>query len=300
MSSILAACLLVVSPAAVFSQTFKSPEILVLGDSQLSFGAGKEMLKFFKNFSSRCKGIVRDKAILNKVEQAKTTLLGVRSTSLHSWISTGGSSWNQMCLKDKKWGVNSSVWGHLKPNKKTYVQIGEGRNFQFCKRGKTPLQALFSKDYYKPKLVLFNLLGNGSSRWANSYEKAKADVGTLIGQLPSDVACVYMTTMPNYTKFRNDERLKAQANIERAFSENGARCSFVRGLTPKTVGAFQGNKSYFRRRKSGEVKDPFHPGMPATRNFLSQRRADICRAVANELSMTKMYAERPAGASLTK
>ncbi|MEL7048538.1 MAG: SGNH/GDSL hydrolase family protein [Pseudomonadota bacterium] len=270
------------SPQLSQGKPLTSPDILVLGDSQLSFGAGAELLAFFKTIAERCARSVANGSVLADVQRARITLIGTRSTSLQSWVTTKGAAWRQMCRKDPKWGVNASIWGHLKPAKRTYVQIGEEPHFQFCHRGETPLQALFRREGYEPKLVVFNLLGNGASRWANSPSAAVRDAKALADQLPPSVRCVYMTTMPHYKAKYNRTRLRAQRNIETAFSDQGGRCTFVRGLSPQTIQAVQGNQRFFRTRKSGTVKDPFHPNKAATRKVLALNGPALCRAIATE------------------
>jgi len=271
---------------------FVSPDILVLGDSQLSFGSGKVMLDFFQHFDRHCAGIVKNSATLARVAKMRTTMIGTRSTSLQSWTSTKGPAWVRLCRKDPKWGVNASVWGHNSTPKRLYYQVGEGRNYQFCKQNKTPLQAMLRKGYYKPKLVFFYLIGNGSGRLAGNRKAASGDVKRLVAQLPENIKCVYMTTTPIHTPRRNRTRVRAEANLRKAFATQGNRCSFVSALKPQAVSAIQGKARYFRRRKSGKVKDPFHPNRTATRIFLRVNRVDMCTAVANELSMP-MVANAP-------
>ncbi|MGI9386920.1 MAG: hypothetical protein ACR2OX_05770, partial [Methyloligellaceae bacterium] len=191
---------------------------------------------------------------------------------------------------DKTWGVNSSVWGHNSNPKRLYHQIGEGKNYQFCKRGITPLQAMLKKGYYEPELLFFYLIGNGSGRMARNKSAAMSDVKRLIKQLPMETKCVFMSTAPIHTPRRNRTRIKAEANLKKAFAVNGNRCSFVRALTPRSVAFIQGKRKYFRRHKSGKVKDPFHPNEIATKKFLSLIKPAVCRAVAYELSMPVLAA----------
>lgn len=266
----------------------RTPEILVLGDSQLSFGAGPVMLDFFNNIKSRCRGAIPSTSVFGEVGHMRSALIGARSTSLGSWLSKTGAARAKLCKKDAKWGVNASIWGTIRklPQKSgtVHVQIGEGKQYQFCRRGQTPLEALFANGYYSPRLLVFNLLGNGVWRWAKSYKLAHSDVMRLDDQLPHGVPCLFMTTMPNYEKSRNKLRLKAQKNIEAAFATHKNRCAFVRGLTPQTIAAIQGKNRYFRRRKSGRVKDPFHPNSEATKKFYSLIRENLCQAIASALS----------------
>ena len=264
------------------SRPFRSPDILVLGDSQLSFGGGPVLSDFFKNFAANCASSVSDKAALSKVAQARWGMLGPRSTSIQSWITRGTPAWKQLCRKDKRFGVNASVWGALKTTKRRFIQVGEGRNFQFCGRGATPLQAMFRPGYYRPDIVMFFIGGNGAGRLARSRKAAKQDVSRFIATLPNGTGCIYMMTVPTFTKKRNRTRLRAQKNLEAAFASHGGRCSFVRSYSQQTLSMIEGKARYFRRRKSGRVKDPFHPDKIATRKFLEANKAQLCRAIVAE------------------
>ena len=268
---------------AAQSKLIKSPEILVLGDSQLSFGSGPVILDFFKNIKSHCGNVVQQPLRLEEIEKKRTTLVGVRSSSLRSWITRRGHAWNAMCRKDKTWGVNASIWGYQQKRKQHYVQIGEGRKYQFCRKGKTPLEAMMAKGYYRPELVMFYLLGNGASRWAGNLRAAKLDIKRMIEQLPSGTQCIYMTTMPNYKKRINKIRLRAQAHLEHAFAAHGKRCTFIRGLTPKILSIVQGQNQYFHRKESGKVKDPFHPSAGAAEKVLALKKTELCHTIADKL-----------------
>ena len=102
-------------------------------------------------------------------------------------------------------------------------------------------------------------------------------------QLPDGVPCIFMTTAPTYKKKTVDLRMRAQENVKYAFMKNASRCSFVEGFTEKTVAANLGNKNHFRRRKSGKVRDPFHPNRKAAEKFLSAGMDRICKAVFKQL-----------------
>ena len=102
-------------------------------------------------------------------------------------------------------------------------------------------------------------------------------------QLPEGTPCIFMTTAPSYSKKITDLRIKAQANLERAFVESGSQCSFVKGATPETVAANQGNRHYFRVNKAGKVKDPYHPNTKAAQNFFMIEMGNICNAVYDQI-----------------
>ncbi|MEL7544736.1 MAG: SGNH/GDSL hydrolase family protein [Pseudomonadota bacterium] len=277
-------------PAPGTAKPFVTPEILVLGDSQLSFGSGELMLDFFQNFDRHCRRFVDDATLRTRISNMRTQMIGARSTSLQSWVSKRGKAWSSLCKKDKSWGVNASVWGHNATPGRLYHQMGEGKKFDVCRKGLSPLQALLRRKYYAPDLLMFYLIGNGSGRLANNAKAAESDVAALMAQLPPSQKCLFMTTTPIHTPRRNRTRIKAERALKKAFERAGNRCSFVPALTPVSIASIQGKRQYFRRHKSGKVKDPFHPNEKATRKFLNVIKPKLCRAIAGELSMPQLAA----------
>lgn len=266
------------SNASIAADEFKTPEILMLGDSQLSFGAGEVVLDFFGNLKMRCEGIVDQTMLLEELQKMRTTLIGARSSSLQSWTTTGGWAYDRLCKKDKTWGVNASIWGHGRKENVPYVQIGEHKDYQFCQSGKTPIQAMFEAGY-NPNLLIFNILGNNAKRWASNPKSADVDVMKFIEQTPAHIPCIYMTTLPIYTKRRNTQRYKAQEAIKTAFENAGDRCAFVQTLDKETISLVQGHNKYFKRKKNGRVKDPFHPQKSAARKVYQLKSTEICKAI---------------------
>lgn len=265
---------------ATADNDFETPQILMLGDSQLSFGAGEVVLNFFENIKAVCEEVVDQTMLLEELQKMKATLIGARSSSLQSWTTKSGWAYDRLCKKDKNWGVNASIWGHGRKGSVPYVQIGEHKDYRFCKSGKTPIQAMFDAGY-NPSLLIFNILGNNAKRWANDPKLADVDVARFIEQTPAHLPCVYMTTLPIYTKHRNTQRFKAQKAIKAAFAKADDRCSFVETLDKQTVSLIQGQNKYFKRKKNGKVKDPFHPQKAAARQVYKLKRNDICRAISN-------------------
>ncbi len=270
-------CMFHTAPVAA-ADDFKTPEILMLGDSQLSFGAGEVVLDFFDNLKMRCEGIVDQTMLLEELQKMRTTLIGARSSSLQSWTTTSGWAYDRLCKKDPTWGVNASIWGHGRQEGVPYVQIGEHKNYDFCETGKTPIQAMFDEGY-KPSLLIFNILGNNAKRWAKDPKSAELDVTRLIEQTPAHLPCIYMSTLPIHTKRRNTQRYKAQEAIKAAFEKAGNRCAFVETLDKKTISLIQGQNKYFKRKKNGQVKDPFHPQKAAARKIYELKRTEICQAI---------------------
>jgi hypothetical protein len=250
-----------------------SPDILVLGDSQLSFGAGAAFVELFGAMRGEC-GLDQD---------ATVGVIGVRSSTLQSWTATARSAKSAICDVDPKWKVNAGVYGTLSQGENPYVQIGRGEQFQFCSPERSPLEAVFHDGYYRPDLVMMFLMGNATERWADSPEAALQDVRSFMADLPKGQPCIFMTSAPPYGEKSVRQRQKAQDNIEAAFAEAGARCSFVPGFTAETVAENMGNAANFRRKGSGKVKDIYHPTEAAARKFMALQRDALCKAVAGQL-----------------
>jgi hypothetical protein len=265
--------LLATTGTAPAQSTFQSPDILVLGDSQLSFGAGVAFLDLFRKIDGQC-GLKPGMSV---------GVLGVRSSQLVAWTAKDKTGKKSICDIDPKWKVNAGSFGVINKTKNKYVQIGQGEEYQFCKAGKSPFEAMFEAGYYKPKLLIMTFVGNASERWANSPEEAGNDVRRTMRDLPPGMPCVFMTTAPAYTERVVRERQRAQDNIERAFKTVGQRCSFVRGYTEQTIAANLGNAANFRRKPDGTVKDPYHPTETSAKQFLSLIRPQLCKAIQEQL-----------------
>jgi hypothetical protein len=272
------------APLRAQTEGFVSPDILILGDSQISFGSGPAFLEFFTDIKKHCSPNNKQKEDLGRLGEMKVSVIGVRSTSIHSWTARSGAAKNSVCKVDPKWKVNAGSYGFSNMTDNQFVQIGQGKEYQICSAEKSPFEEMFRKNYYDPKLLLLSFLGNSADRWAGSKDLAKRDVKELMRQVPNDIPCIFMTTAPSFSKKVVDLRLKAQKNLMEAFEETGNRCTFVPGMTPKTVAANQGNKNYFRLNKTGMVKDPFHPNPKAAKNFFALAMDDICGAIFQQIS----------------
>lgn len=265
------------------AEEFVSPEILILGDSQISFGSGPAFLEFFTDIKQHCHPNPQQEQNLKQLGEMRVGVIGVRSTSIGSWIARKGAAKNTICKEDRKWRVNAGTYGFVNTTGNKYVQIGKGREYQFCTPEKSAFEHMFRENYYDPKLLLMSFLGNSAKRWANSPQAAIDDVAEMMRQLPSDTPCIFMTTAPAFSKKIVDLRLKAQKNLMAAFEETGSRCTFVPGATPQTVAANQGNKHYFRLNKRGMVKDPYHPNAAAAKNFFALEMDGICNAIFTQI-----------------
>jgi hypothetical protein len=253
---------------------FQSPDVLILGDSQLSFGGGVAFIEFLKKNGKAC-GLDPNWSV---------GVLGVRSSSLRAWTAKDGGGKKAICDVDPKWKVNAGSFGVINKTGNKYVQIGQGDAYQFCETGRSPFQSMFAGGYYNPKIFVMSFLGNATERWANSESDALDDVKRTLQDVPADLPCVFMTTAPGYTAKINGERQLAQNNIEKAFKSVGKRCTFVQGYTPATIAANQGNASKFRLRPDGSVKDPYHPTENSAREFLSLIKGSLCNAFKSELA----------------
>jgi hypothetical protein len=267
----------------VSAADFVSPEILILGDSQISFGSGPAFLEFFTDIKEHCHPNQQQTKNLKSLGEMRVGVIGVRSTSIPSWTARRGAAKDTICEEDRKWRVNAGTYGFINMTKNKYVQIGKGKEYQFCAPKKSAFEEMFRKDYYDPKLLLMSFLGNSARRWADSPEAAISDVQEMMRQLPPSMPCIFMTTAPAYSAKIVDLRLRAQKNLMSAFEKTGSRCTFVPGATPETVAANQGNKHYFRLNKSGMVKDPYHPNQRAAENFFALEMDGICNAIFDQI-----------------
>lgn len=259
------------------------PDVLVLGDSQISFGAGKEYLRFFEQLTDRCEITPKRKKILDRLGDRQTAAIGVRSTSLQSWTVTNGAAKGAICDVDKKFGVNAGAYGIGGNPDRVFIQIGKGEAYQFCKPKQTAFEAMFEDRYYDPELLVLTFLGNSADRWAGSSELAMQDAQRALEQIPDDIPCVFISSVPVYLKATNDKRMKAQTEIARAFRRAGTQCAVVEGFNRKTRNAIEGKPVYFRRNEAGKVKDPHHPSPAAVREFFRINTVDICDAVFSAL-----------------
>ena len=276
--------LLTIPNSASRAEGFKSPDILVLGDSQLTFGMGQAFLDFFQNIKAHCSPAPNQKRNLKKLGRMSVNVIGVRSSSLQTWSAQRGKAKAKMCKVDPNWKINARVYRGGGESRAKYIQIGKGAAYNFCQRGKSAFEAMFTEEYYNPKLLIMSFLGNSDKRWAESKAKTKRDIQRTMQQLPPNLPCIFMTTAPVFKEETVERRLRAQKNVKAAFSEVGGRCAFVEGLTAQTVKASLGNKRHFRLDESGKVKDPFHPNKAAARNFFSIKKKNICKAVFNQLA----------------
>lgn len=276
--SILAISLLFLATTADSDQ-FKSPDILILGDSQITFGAGPAYLSFFSNLRTKCALRVPSGQMTALKDLKTVAVIGVRSTALREWASRTRSKKADICDIDPNLRKNAGAFGTVNLKREKYVQMGIGSDFQFCKPDTSPLEAALHKDYYEPKLLVLSFLGNAANDWAGDPAVALSDVSRTIAQIPADMPCVFMTTAPTFQSAANALRLKSQQNIKAAFAKTGNRCVFVDGITRKSLRILTQDKRNFRIRESGEVKDPFHPTHQGAKRFLKSIQGSICKAI---------------------
>ena len=250
-----------------------SARVLILGDSQISFGAGGPYTAFFSSLHKACPGVPA------KFRKATAAAVGVRSTSLHHWTATTTAKRRPLCDIDKKYGVNAGAYG-ITSSDKTFVQIGQNKAYPFCPSGRPALQAALNSQ--KPDLIVLSFLGNAVERW-QSEPAARADWTDTEALIPPDTACLVMTTLPSISAKTNAYRLRAQAHLSQSVQAS-VRCSFVSGLTPETRKTFEGNARLFRTNSSGRVTDGNHPTTKSTQLFLRLRKPALCAALSRILS----------------
>ena len=273
-------------PGSYRSVQLKTPsqaKVLVVGDSQISVGAGRSFQEFFADFDRRCGPILAGSGATPTFQTDDVDIIGVRSTSLSAWTSREGKSKDMVCEVDQKFGVNAATYGIEPKAGRSYVQIGRGAAYQFCSPNRSPFEAMFADDYYQPDLILLHFLGNGADRWARNKRLAVQDVRETVAQLPKTARCVFFTTTPVYETKTNDMRAEAQDVIQAAFEEAGSRCLFVDGFSDDARAIIEGNPAFFSRNDAGEVRDPLHPNYDASRAFFRLNTPKLCRAIAQAM-----------------
>lgn len=275
------------------SKPSKSVDILVLGDSQLSFGSGPAFEAFFGNISRRCADAGISRRTLNEMSTMRTGMIGVRSTGMTTWLARTRRGKRMMCVRDPAPNslVNASVWGAMK-RKSRWVQIGQHRGYDYCTRRKSVLKALMDTFMMPPKLVIFHVMATDTNRWSG-LKRIKADLKRLEADLPRSTACIYFTTAPTYKRSVNKRRVRAQRLLQKAIDETGSRCRLVNGLTQSTLAAFQGNAKFYHRSRNGRVRDPFHPTKAAASAYLRRHTKAFCQAIATAISGTQGQISTP-------
>lgn len=172
----------------VRAQVSGSPDLLVLGDSQLTFGAGVAFVDLLSGMAGDC-GLTAGTA---------TGVIGVRSSTLASWTGQTKTAKGAVCDVDPKWKVNAGAYGTLSQSENPYVQLGRGAQFQFCKAGQSPLEAVFDDGAYRPRLLVMFLMGNATERWADSQAAALQDARAFVADLPPGQPCIFMMSAPPY------------------------------------------------------------------------------------------------------
>ena len=279
-------CAVAGTRAAAKDAQFNMPDIFVLGDSQLAFGAGPTFYDFFDNFSQSCGRHSTDKELVETIDKLRVGVMGVRSTAIHSWVAHNWKRKKFVCQPDPKWQVNARLYGWPDRTDGTYVQLGRDKGFRICKPRQSAFEFIFD-DMRRPKLFMLFFTGNAVLRWANAPKRTAKDVKKLMAQMPPGVPCIFMTTVPSYRKSENKKRWRSQVGIRNAFEKHGMSCSFVDGHTRATVKEFQSHAKYFRRHKSGKVKDPYHPNKTGARKFADMRRGALCKAVFEQFRRTR-------------
>ena len=108
------------------AKNFKSPDVLVLGDSQLAFGSGSAFLNFFKDIKNCCDPNSRQMMDLEQLDEMSVGVISVRSTSLANWSARKSRLKDKVCKVDRKWRSNAATFGTINSTRNKYVQIGQG------------------------------------------------------------------------------------------------------------------------------------------------------------------------------
>lgn len=258
-------------PAPQTTQTTQA-EILLLGDSQISFGAGGPYTQFLQTLGQSCPGLPA------RYASAKAQAIGVRSTALHHWTATSAPDRDPVCEVDKTYGVNAGIYG-VTSSGLSYVQIGSA-DYPYCATRTTPLKA--ATDHVDPDLIVLAFLGNATDRWQNP-QTARADWQATLSQLPKDIPCMMLTTIPAFEPSENQRRQTAQDNLRTAVQSTN-RCSFVPGLTPATLQAIQGRPENFRTDATGRVTDATHPTATSAARYIDANTSALCTGLRAALT----------------
>lgn len=267
---------------------FRNTDIVVIGDSQISVGSGRPMSRFFGNLAAACAPHVEIAGHRKALRNRSFGMLGIRATSLQSWTTTSGSAWNQLCRRDRRFGVNGTGWGTLK-SRRFSIQVGRGAKYQFCSRRRYPIANMFAPGYYRPKVVVFYIGGQGAGRLAGNPARARRDVDRIIAALPRGTRCIHMPTVPIYSARRNRTRARAFRNIKAAFDRHPNRCATIAGFTPGAIGLTQGRRRFFQY---GRRFDQWHPNRTASARYLQRVRPALCRALGKALASHVQAADR--------
>ena len=262
-----------VSPAPAPKATNAVPKILLLGDSQISFGAGGAYMAFLSTLGAACPDLP------DRFARTRPQAIGVRSTALHHWTeTTAGPARDTICAVDPTFGVNAGSYG-VSGDGLSFVQIGAA-DYPYCKAGQTPLAAAIN--HHKPDLVVLAFLGNATDRWQKPGQ-ARSDWRAAERALPPGLPCAVLTTIPAYDRAENDRRQTAQARLATAV-DAGGRCSFAPGITPASRAAIEGDAANFRTDDSGTVTDPTHPTAASAARYMAANRAALCAGLAAALT----------------
>jgi len=271
-------------PAQAGDYQFKQPDIFVLGDSQVLFGAGEPLLGFFEKIADHCAGHWGKDNEAQELKGTSVGVLGVRSTSLNSWVNEDDEFKKRICTIDPNWHINASQFGTVKTTQERFLQIGQEDPFKFCIPDKSAFEVMFENGYYDPKLFVAYFLGNSAKRWAENEAETEKDAIAAAATIPVGMPCVLITTAPSYRANMNVVRLKGQQKFKHAYEKAEGACSFVEGLTPTTIKANVRNHLHFKHNEEEWVRDPFHPNARGIEHFLKLKTADICNAISVQIN----------------
>ena len=163
------------------------------------------------------------------------------------------------------------------------MQVGQDEGLQFCHPGRSAFEGVFQDPSNDPKLLILAFLGNGAGRWAENQSLADKDVRDTMAQIPADLPCIFLTTVPVFETETNDLRMRAQTNVLRSFAKYGQQCEIVKGFGRHTRRAIEGKKRFFRLDDEGNIADPLHPNKAAAEAFVRLNRSKLCKAITRAL-----------------
>ena len=68
-------------------------------------------------------------------------------------VARKGRLKDKVCKVDRRWKSNAGTFGVVNSTRNKYVQIGKGVEYQFCKSGKSPFEAMFARGILQPEIA---------------------------------------------------------------------------------------------------------------------------------------------------
>ena len=271
---------LTVSLSSASAQSLADPDLLVLGDSQILFRGGPAYVDHFSKLAETCSALIPERANDFKTHFiGDVGVAGIRAASINSWLARQGKEKDALCVPEKSWPENTRGFGVLHTPDQKFHQTGSDGAYPLCQADRSPIETMFKDIAIKPKLLVFAILGGYAKNWAKDEALAQKHAAELAAQVPENTPCLYLSTAPSFSENHNSHRRKGQDHFFDGIQKAPGACLPVRGLTDKTISAFQGNSEFYKTRDDGTVRDVFHPNDLGIRTFLNKVSPAMCQAL---------------------